>query len=151
VRDRQVAAEATAFTYDLTKGADLLVVDVTARPGISPEMLEQEVAREVDVVFRDGVTAGEVARAIALIESDLVRAMQSAGDRADRLSMYATYFGKPELINELPDRYRAVTVKEVNRFIKSHLGENNRASLLFVPRDMGPADEQVAAAASAAS
>jgi zinc protease len=151
VRDRQVAAEANAFTYDLTKGSDMLVVDATARPGISAEMLEQDVAREVDVMFRDGVTQREVDRAIALIESDLVRSMQSAGDRADRLSMYATYFDKPDLINELPDRYRAVNAKSVNRFIKAYLGENNRASLLFVPRDPGEAEEAVAAAAGAAS
>jgi zinc protease len=39
VRDRQVAAEAQAFTYDLTRGSDLLVVDVTARPGVSGERL----------------------------------------------------------------------------------------------------------------
>jgi predicted Zn-dependent peptidase len=149
VRDRQVAAEATAFTYDLTKGADMLVVDVTARPGISAEMLEQEVAREIDVMFRDGVTQGEVDRAIALIEADFVRSMQSAGDRADRLSMYTTYFDRPQLINELTDKYRAVTTKAVNRFIKSRLGENNRASLLFVPRDSGAAEESLAAAAGA--
>ena len=36
VRERQVAAEAQAFTYDLAKGSDLLVVDVTARPGLAP-------------------------------------------------------------------------------------------------------------------
>jgi zinc protease len=150
VRDRQVAADANAFTYDLTKGSDMLVVDATARPGISGEMLEQEVAREIDVMFRDGVTQQEVDRAIALIESDLVRSMQSAGDRADKLSMYATYFGRPELINELPGLYRAVNAKAVNRFIKSHLGENNRASLLFVPRESGSAGEPLAEAASAA-
>jgi zinc protease len=151
VRDRQVASDANAFTYDLAKGADIIVVDVMARPGISAEMLEQEVAREVDVMFRDGVTQVEVDRAVALIEADLVRSMQSAGDRADRLSMFATYFGKPELINEQPDRYRAVTVKAVNRLIKSRLGENNRASLLYVPRESEEASESLAAAAGAAS
>jgi zinc protease len=152
VRDRQVASDANAFTFDLSKGADLLVVDVTARPGISPEMLEQEVAREIDVMYRDGVTQAEIDRAIALIEADLVRAMQSAGDRADRLSMFATYFGKPELINELPERYRAVDAKAVNRFVKARLGENNRASLLFVPREADTAPpESMAAAAGAAS
>jgi zinc protease len=149
VRERQVAAEATAFTYDLTKGADMLVVDVTARPGISPEMLEQEVAREIDVMFRDGVAQGEVDRAIALIEADLVRSMQSAGDRADRLSMYATYFDRPQLINDLPEKYRAVTAKAVNRFVKARLGENNRASLLFVPREADAAEEPLAAVAGA--
>jgi predicted Zn-dependent peptidase len=151
VRDRQVASDANAFTYDLSKGADLLVVDVTALPGISAELLEQEVAREIDVIHRDGVTQAEVDRAVALIEADLVRAMQSAGDRADRLSMFATYFGKPELINEQPERYRDVTVKAVNRVIKSRLGENNRASLLYVPRESDAADESLVAAAGAAS
>src|SRR5947207_225559 len=46
VRERQVAAEAQAFTYDLTKGSDLLVIDVTGLPAIPGEQLEQEVARE---------------------------------------------------------------------------------------------------------
>jgi predicted Zn-dependent peptidase len=150
VRDRQVASDASAFTYDLTKGTDLLVVDVTARPGISAEMLEQETAREIDVMFRDGVTQAEVDRAVALIEADLIRSMQSAGDRAERLSMFATYFDKPELINELPERYRAVNARAVNRFIQARLGENNRASLLFVPRESESAEEPIAAAAGAA-
>ena len=34
VRERQVAADAAAFTFDLAKGADLLIVDVTARPEV---------------------------------------------------------------------------------------------------------------------
>ena len=151
VRERQIASDANAFTFDLSKGADILIADVTARPGISPEMLEQEVAREIDVMHRDGVSQEEVDRAVALIESDLVRAMQSAGDRADKLSMYATYFGKPELINEQPERYRAVKAKDVNRFVEARLGENNRVSLLYVPRDSDAAGEPLAAAAGAAS
>src|SRR5690606_3832510 len=56
VRERQVAADAGAFTYDLTKGTDLLICDVTARPEITPDQLEAEVAVEVDRVHRDGVS-----------------------------------------------------------------------------------------------
>ena len=134
VRDRQVAAEAHAFTYDLTKGSDVLVVDVTGRPDIPAEQLEQEVAREIDQVLQNGVTTDEVTRAVTLIQTDYVTAMQSASERADRLSMFATYFGEPGLINAQVDRYRAVTAKEVNAFIRERLGENNRASLLYVPR-----------------
>jgi predicted Zn-dependent peptidase len=135
VRDRQVAAEAQAFTYDLTKGSDLLVVDVTARPTVTPEALEQQVADQIDVLVRDGVTREELDRAKALIQTDFVTAMQSAGERADRLSQFATYFRDPSLINEQVDRYRAVTVEEVNAFIRDRLGEDNRASLLYVPKE----------------
>jgi predicted Zn-dependent peptidase len=134
VRDRQVAAEAQAFTYDLTKGSDLLVLDVTGRPGVSGDQLEQEVAREVDVLCANGVTEDEVARAVTLIQTEYITALQSAGERADRLSMFATYFGDPALINSQVRRYRSVTADAVNAFIVDRLGENNRASLLYVPR-----------------
>ena len=150
VRERQVASEAQAFTFDLSKGSDLLVVDVTARQGIPAELLEQEVAQEIDVIHRDGVEQPEVDRAIAVIESDLVRAMQSAGDRADRMSMFATYFRNPDLLNEQPERYHAVTASAVNAFLRERLGENNRASLLYVPQDTEPS-ELAGAAASEAS
>ena len=85
-----------------------------------------------------------------MIESDLVRAMQSAGDRADRMSMFATYFRNPDLLNEQPERYHAVTASAVNAFLRERLGENNRASLLYVPQDTEPS-ELAGAAASEAS
>lgn len=139
VRDRQVAAEAHAFTYDLTRGSDLFVVDVTGRPGVSAEQLEQEVAREVDQLAAHGVTDDEVARAVTLIQTDYITALQSASERADRLSMFATYFGDPALINAQVDRYRAVRAADVNDFLRARLGENNRASLVYVPRPSRPA------------
>ena len=135
VRDRQVASDATAFTFDLPKGSDLLVVDVTARPGIDAEVLEQEVASEIDTLHAGGVDSTEVERAVALIETDFISSMQAAGDRADKLSLFATYFGDPRLLNEQVDRYRSVTAQEVNAFARSRLGQDNRASLLYLPRD----------------
>jgi zinc protease len=136
VRERQVASEAQAFTYDLTKGADLLVVDVTARPSVSAEQLEGEVAREVDAFSEQGATDAEVKRAVALIQTDIVRSLQSAAERADRLSLFATYFGNPALVNEEMDRYRAVTASDVSAFAREYLGRDNRASLVYVPRDL---------------
>jgi zinc protease len=135
VRERQIAAEASAFTYDLAKGSDLLVVDATARPGVSAEQLEQEVANEIDTIVRDGIEAAEVERAVAVIQTAFVSAMQEAGERADRLSLFATYFRAPELVNEEVNRYQSVTVDDVNAFIRERLGENNRASLLYVARE----------------
>jgi len=135
VRERQVAADAGAFTFDLAKGTDLLVVDVTARPETSISRLEEEVEREIDVIHREGVTEMEVKRAVALIETDLLASLQTAGERADRLSMFATYFRQPELINEQAERYRSVTTKRVNDLISERFGEDNRASLLYVPKE----------------
>jgi predicted Zn-dependent peptidase len=135
VRDREIASEATTFTFDLAKAADILVADVTARPGISAETLEAEVVREIDRIRTDGVTTEEVERAVALLQTALVSALQSAGDRADKLSMFATYFGDPSLVNEQADRYARVTAPQINALARELLGEDNRASLLYVPAE----------------
>ncbi|MGK2962939.1 MAG: M16 family metallopeptidase, partial [Gemmatimonadaceae bacterium] len=134
VRERQIAADASAFTFDLAKGSDILVGDVTALPDTSPDQLEAEVEREIDKLANDGVTAEEVVRAVALIETDMTTAMQSAGERADRMSMFATLLGDPGLVNIQADRYRSVTAAQVNAFASDRLGKDNRATLLYVPR-----------------
>jgi predicted Zn-dependent peptidase len=139
VRERQVASEAQSFTYDLTKGSDLLVLDVTGRPETTPEQLEQAVQEEVDRLHDGGATEEDVARAVSLIETELLVSLQSAGDRADKLSLFATYFGDPSLVNVQAARHRAVTVEQVNAFARERLGRNNRASLLYVPRETTPA------------
>jgi predicted Zn-dependent peptidase len=134
VRTQEVASDATAFTYDLSKGSDLLIIDATARPGVTIDQLEGAVAAEVDTLRRDGITEAELERAVALIETDLVSALQRASDRADRLSQFVTYFGDAELVNAQPAKYRAVTLDHVNAFAREALVEANRASLRFVPR-----------------
>jgi predicted Zn-dependent peptidase len=150
VRERQIAADAGAFTLDLAKATDILLVDVTARPEIDVAQLEEEVEREIDLLVERGVTDEEVSRAIALIETDLVVALQSAGDRADRLSMFATYFREPELINDQAAKYRSVTTRLVNDFIDERCRRDNRASLLYVPRESVEAEGVLAIAAGTA-
>jgi predicted Zn-dependent peptidase len=134
VREKQIAADASAFTFDLAKGTDLLIVDVTARPETSAEKLEAEVEHELDKLVTDGVAEEEVQRAVALIQTDMVTAMQSASERADRVSMFATLLGDPALINEQADLYGAVTVAQVNAFVRERLVPENRAKLLYIPR-----------------
>jgi predicted Zn-dependent peptidase len=134
VREQEVASDVSAFTWDLAKGADLFVADATARPGIEVAALEAAMVAEIDRLRRDGVHGGELERAHALIETDFVSSMQSAGDRADAISKFATLLGDPALVNEQLERYRAVTADEVAAFARETFGEDNRASLVYVPR-----------------
>ena len=151
VRERQVAAEAHAFTFDLSKGSDLLVIDATARPEVDVDALERAVVEEVDRLRADGVSPEEVERATALIETEFVAALQSAGDRADKLSMFATYFGEPRLVNEQLDRYREVSTARVNEFARQWMGEDNRAYLLYIPRQGAPGELALADSAATVS
>ena len=134
VRERQVASEVEAFTYDLAKGSDLLVVSAVGRPDEPVETLERALVEEIDRVHRDGVGAEEVERAVALIESAFVFGMQQAGERADQLSRFATYLGEAGRVNEESERYRRVTAGAVSEFARERLGGGNRAFLVYVPR-----------------
>lgn len=136
VRGQQVATAATAYTFDLSRGSDLLILDVTARPGISAERLEAAVSQEVDALQREGVSDAEVERAVALVTTEFVVSMQSAQSRADKLSQYATYLGSPEILNEQVERFAAVTAAQVREFASAFLRPENRASLLYVPRQV---------------
>jgi predicted Zn-dependent peptidase len=144
VREKQIAADASAFTFDLAKGTDLLVLDVTGRPEISAEQLEAEVEREVDLLIEQGASDEEVQRAVALIQTDMVTAMQSASERADRLSMFATLLGDPSLINMQAEKYSSVTTESVNDFVRERLRPDNRAKLIYVPRQGQVADTEEA-------
>jgi zinc protease len=136
VREQQLASAVAAFTFDLSKGTDLLVIDATARPGVDAETLERGIVDVIEEFRTNGPRDGELARVVAQAETDFVASMQSAGDRADQLSRYATYFGEPRLLNEHVSRYRAVDADSLWNMAKDHLGPDNRASLVYVPRSV---------------
>jgi predicted Zn-dependent peptidase len=150
VRKQRIASQAGAFTYDLAKGSDLLVVDATAHPGITPGQLEAAVLAELDAMHQHGVTDVEVTRARALIETSFVTSMQSAAERADQLSRFATYFGDASLINEQVTRYAGTTTAAVSALARERLGPDNRAVLMYVPAEEPPVtDDAMMAEATA--
>ncbi len=135
VRAQGIATDASAFTFDLPKGADLLVCDVIGRPGVEGERLEQGVVAVVDQLMSEGVTESERQRVLALSETAWVQLLQSASGRADKLSQYATYFSDPERVNTELERYRACTREQLNAAARTLLAADNRATLRFVPRE----------------
>jgi predicted Zn-dependent peptidase len=135
VREQQLASAVSAFTFDLSKGTDLLVIDATARPGVSTEALEEGIASVLDGLRNAGPRPGEIDRVLAQVETDFVSSMQSAGDRAEQLSRFATYCNDPTLLNEHIRRFRAVNEARIRAIAAERLGPDNRASLVYVPRN----------------
>lgn len=134
VREQRVATDAGAYTFDLAKGSDLLICDATARPGVPLATLTEAVVQQVDRVRREGVRADERERALALLEATWLLQLQSAGQRADKLSQFATYYGDPRRVNEELARYRAVSLEALHEAARTLLGEDNRAQLSYAPR-----------------
>ena len=133
VRERRVAQDVAAYAFPFVVGAAMLVIWATARPGVTADALEAELAREL-ATLRD-VDSADVERAIHLIEARQLSDLQRVDERADLLSMFTMLFDDPDRINTELDRVRAVTPQAVREFAEAQIVDENRATLQYVPRD----------------
>jgi zinc protease len=137
VRERRIAQDVTAFALPLVSGASIYAGWVTARPESTAAEVERAFLDELERLATEAVTDDELARARALIESAELAALGRVEEIADRLSMYATYFDRPELVNEQLDRYLAVDAVAIRRAAAAVFRPDNRATITYVPA--GPA------------
>jgi zinc protease len=131
VREEKVAKDVVSYAFPLMSGASMLLVWITGYADSRVDDLESALGGELEALA--DVEPDEVERAVALTETDLVRALERVGDRADLLSMFDLYFDDPGRLNREVERLRSVRVDDVRRFAVSHLGGDNRAVVSYVP------------------
>ncbi len=133
VRDERIAQDVALFTLGFIGGASIAAGWVTVRPGVSVDRVEAALHEELERLAVEPVSADELARAFALIEADELGALQRVEERADRLSMYATLFDRPGLINEMLPRYLAVTPEAILEVAAATFRQDNRLVLTYLP------------------
>ena len=62
VYDKRIAQDVIAHQHSLSLGS-VFYIQATAKPGISPEELEQEIDKELEAIRTEGVTDAELERA----------------------------------------------------------------------------------------
>ncbi len=139
VRDERIAQDAALFTLGFVGGASICAGWATVRPGVPVERVEAAYLEELERLAVEPVSADELARAFALIEADELGALQRVEERADRLSMYATLFDDPGLINRMLARYLAVTPEAIMEVAAATFRADNRLVLTYLP-ELPPAD-----------
>jgi predicted Zn-dependent peptidase len=134
VRDEQVAQDVALFALPLVAGSSIAAGWVTARPESDAATVEGILDEELERMTREAVTGDELARAHALVESAEYGALSRMDEVADRLSMFTTYFDRPELINEQLGRYLAVDAEAIRTACAQAFDPDARAVLTYVPR-----------------
>jgi predicted Zn-dependent peptidase len=142
VRDERIAQDVALFTLGFIGGASICAGWATVRPGIEVARVEAAFIEELERVGREPVTPDELARAHALIEADELGSLQRVEERADRLSMYATLFDDPGLIDRMLPRYLAVTPEAIVEVAQVVFVPDNRLVLTYLPD--GPAADSEA-------
>ena len=139
VRDERIAQDVALFSLGFVGGASIAAGWATVRPGVQPSRVEAALHEELARIAAEPVTDDELERARALIESDELGALGRVEERADRLSMYATLFDDPDLVNRMLGRYLAVGADDIRAAARAVFRPDNRVVLTYVP-ERPPAD-----------
>ena len=142
VYERQVAAEAQAFTWP-TEETGMVWAVVTARPGVSADRLEEATRSVLDEAREEGFSEDEAAGARHRAERSLVGQLNSVGGRADAFAHAAVLRDEPGYVNEVFERYDRVGREEVDRLAREVLRPERLTVTRVVPEsDEVPADDE---------
>jgi predicted Zn-dependent peptidase len=133
VRQEKLAQDVALFVLGFVGGASICAGQATVRPGMDGEAVEGAFEEELAKLGREPVTADELERARALIETLELEALQRVDERADRLSMYATLLDDPDMVNRQLARYLAVTPEAIREVAAEVFRPDNRVVISYLP------------------
>ena len=120
VKEKQFATR-VSVRADERRGPSLLSFSAFLRPGVKPEDCEAAIRDEIAAVQKDGITTEEVDKARVQFLRGQIQTRQSDLYTAFRIGQYAVYFGDPNLINTVVDKFNAVTADQVKEAAQKYL------------------------------
>ena len=151
VREERLAQDVAVFTLPFTGGASVCAGWATVRPGVDVAAVEAAYLEELEKLATEVPSDDELERAKALTEADELGSLARVEERADRLSMYATLFDDPSLVNTLLPRYLSVTPEQIRDAARAVFRADNRVVLTYVPIAGGDGAGEAADASADAS
>lgn len=134
VWQRQIAQEVGCYVYPTEEVGTFLLV-ATAKPGVDPATLaaalHDHLAR---AATGESLTLDHLDRARNKTLAGLWGELETLDHRADQLSMYTTFFDRPELAWAEPERYARLGAAELAAFAGARLGRERGVELTVIPR-----------------
>ncbi len=128
VYEKQIAQDVRGDQQSLILGSQFTIT-ATARPGHTPEELEQAINVELDALRAKAPETREIDQARNTIETRIVTRLETLGGFggvADRLNLYNHYLGTPDFLQKDIERYRAVTPATISAFVRQQLQPSGR-------------------------
>jgi predicted Zn-dependent peptidase len=132
VHEQQIAQDVGAYVLP-TEATGMLMLQATAREGVTIEQIEQAVDDEIGRIVKDGIGADEVIRAQNRAEIEFAHQIENYDSRADLIGMLSTYFDDPRLVHTWLDPYRAASAADLTRVAEHYLVPANRVTSHFMP------------------
>ncbi|MEO7448182.1 MAG: insulinase family protein, partial [Humibacillus sp.] len=135
VRTDETAVSVGGWTMGLVDGAGLsaFTVDVTA--GADVEAVEEALCQEIRRFMQEGPDEAELESVIADTERSWLSALASIEERADHIGHHALLTGDPDYVNTFVDHLRAVTADDAKRAAATWLDPSARAVVRYLAQD----------------
>lgn len=112
----------------------LIMVNAIGNIGEDEKGLEKALKTEIEKIKANGITQDEFNRALNNMESSYIRSLSSMENVAEQLATYYTYFGDANLINKSFEKYKKLTVADVNAAAKKYLDGNKSLVMHYLPK-----------------
>jgi zinc protease len=132
VYERELAQDVGAWVYPL-EDVGLFLMVATAKPGVSPYQLLEELERHIQHCAKNPLAAADFQRAQKSVLHGLYQELERLDDRADRISLFATLFRKPELAFTEAEQYLSRSPEELQQLVACYLRPESSVSLLVLP------------------
>jgi len=133
VREERIAQDVMIGAVPAVGGASIMLGSATVRPGVDPAVVEAAYLDELAKLAAEAPSQDEMERARALTEADELGYLSRVEERADRLSMYATLFDEPAMVNTILGRYLSVTAEQIRDVAAQVFRADNRVVLTYLP------------------
>ena len=134
VYEKQIAQNVSVNQQSLVLGSQFWI-QATARPGHTPEELEQAINTELDAIRTRPVEQREIDQARNTIETQTITRLENFNGVANLLSSYNHYLGAPDYLQKDIERYRAVTPATLLAFARDQLQPSARVVVYAVKGD----------------
>ncbi len=132
VYGRQIAQDVAAYVYP-TEEIGIFLLVATAKPGVTPETLAEALWDHLGRAASSPPAAADLERARNSTLAGIYGHLETLDHRADQLSMYATYFDRPDLAWQEAERYLELGGDELAAFAGSALARAHGVELTVVP------------------
>jgi len=136
VYDMQIAQDVSAFQDSKRFSSEFFII-ATARSGHNLEEIKTVIQEEIDKLKKEPPTERELQRAVNQYEARFLDRLENIGGfggKADLLNNYFYYTGNPDYFSEDLNRYKSLTVKDIQAMTQTYLKDNSRVILSIVPQ-----------------
>ncbi|NJM93415.1 MAG: insulinase family protein [Cytophagales bacterium] len=133
--DKQaIAAHVGAFPYAL-EHSGLLITYSMSNVGVPISQVEESINQEVERLQKEPITEYEFQKIKNQVEAQFIQKNSKMYGIAESLADYHVFYGDANLINTEIEKYRKVSVDDIQRVASQYLTPENRVVLYYLPKE----------------